>query len=256
MTDNHLPDVRGLGDNQPPLREAAALDIEERLAAYAERKKGILASAQRVVVNDNETTGRAADFIAICQTFLEHVEVERRNAKEPYDAAKATIQGKVAAFIEEILVAIATVQAQIKAFRDTERTRQQEALRKQRAEEAKLRAAADQRKRQTELDEAAKKAGELPVSSAPSVEPAPAEPVRPTDVSLPVARGDYGSKVKDKVEKTFRITDVRALPDTILNAPKVRAAMMAAIKQLARLQTEISGVEIDDAVTDSIRKGA
>lgn len=232
-------DRLAIGGNQPPLSEVAAMEIEERLAEFAERKKGILASLERVTVVDNETTGAAADFKTICQTFLNKVDVERREAKEPYDSAVTVIQSKVAAFTEPVQEAIRTVDQKIRDFRDDQRARQRKRLKEQREEEARLRAAA-----------AARQKGELPIDP-----PAPAPEVKPTEISLPVARGDYGSKVKDKVEKTYRIVDVRALPDTILDSPKVRSAMLAAIKQLARLQSEIPGVEVDEGVTDVIRKG-
>lgn len=225
--------------NRAPLREEAKTDLEEKLLPLTERRDEIVARLPKVVVNDNASAGNAADFITSCRVLLEDVDTARRDVKRPYDDAITVIQGRAQRFAEPVEETIEAVETRVRIFRSEARERAAAAQRAQRAEEARLRAEADARER-----------GRLAVDP-----PAPVPVVEPDEISLPVARGDYGSKVRDKREKVYTITDVRQLPDDILNAPKVRDAMLAAIKQLGRLREEIPGVEIGWSTGEAYRKG-
>lgn len=227
-----------LKSNDPPLADQAIVALDALLAELEQRRLGILSSLERLAVTDHETTGKAADFIAICKTFLSDADAIRRQIKAPYDQAVKAIDSRSAGFVENVLDAIKQAETAIRTFRASQREKARLAAVAQRVEEARLRAAADAAER-----------GQLAVDPEP-----PAEKVAAADIALPVARGDYGGKVHDKREAEYRITDVRALPDEILLAPKVQAAMLAAIKQLAKLKPDIPGVEKTDGVGENIRR--
>jgi hypothetical protein len=236
MTDER-PDY--LISNRPPLREEARVDLEEKLMPLAARRDAIIDRLPKVIVTDNATAGNAADFVNQANLWLDDVDGERKAVKKPYDEAIDVIQGRTKAFADPVLLAVQTVEQRIKTFRSEARERARKQAEEQRKEEARLRAEA-----------AAREKGQLAVEPAPVV-----EPVRPEEISLPAARGDYGAKVTDKREKIWTITEPRQLPDEILKAPKVRDAMLAAIKQLSKLRDDIPGASFEWSTGDSIRKG-
>lgn len=225
--------------NQPPPMETAVMELTTALAELDARKAEILAAftPERLVVTDNATAGSTADKIKIAEAFLERVDRLRRDHKDPYDQAVKAVDGKVHGYLQEVRDAIGEGWKLIRAFRADARARAARQLEEQRAEEARLRE-------------------ELMESPGPFSEPEPPAPapVRPEEIRLPVARGDYGAKVSDQLQKTFTIDDPRKLPDQILNAPAVRKAMLAAIKQLVRLQETIEGVTIGTEAGDKIRR--
>lgn len=231
MTDDRRPDH--LIPNLPPPEETAGLEITDALTELEARKAEIIAafSDQRLIVTDNASAGTTADKIAIAKTLLDDIEARRRRIKAPFDRAVKTVDGRAAKFAEDVNAGIRRAEQAIRTFRADARRRAAEAAQAQAEEEARL----------------AREAGLETLAPPPP-------PVRETDVTLPVARGDYGSKVHDGKEKTFEIEDVRALPDEILKAPAVQKAMLAAIKQLARLTETIPGVKIDFAAKDTIRR--
>jgi hypothetical protein len=219
--------------NLPPPEETARTELTDALAEFEARKAEIVASfsEQRLIVTDNASAGTTADKIAIAKTLLDDIDAARRRVKAPFDRAVKTVDGGATKFAEEVEQAIRRAEQKIREFRADARRRAREAAEAQAAEERRLAAEAG-------LETLAE----------------PAAPIRDTDVQLPVARGDYGSKVHDGKVKTFEIEDVRQLPDEILKAPAVEKAMLAAIKQLARLRDTIPGVKIDFAATDTIRR--
>ena len=225
--------------NRPELREEVALELREKLLPLEARKAQILERLPKVVVTDNASAGAASDFVAIAETLLSDVDDARKAVKRPLDAAIDVVQARAGKFAEPIEDAASKVRARIRKFRAEARERAARAAEEQAAEEARLRAEAEARER-----------GQLAVEPVPAPEPVPV-----AEISLPVARGDYGSKVRDKREKVWKITDPRQLPDTILNSPKVQEAMLAAVKRLGSLQEQIPGARFEWAVGDAIRKG-
>lgn len=246
-----------LRSNQPPPAETAGMDIDTALAELEARKAEILAAftPERLVVTDHATAGTTADKIAIAKAFLAKVDRLRQDVKAPYDLATKTVDGRSAAFVQAIRDAIDEGYRLVREFRTAERDRAAKALEEQRAEEARLRAealavdpahAANMQDQEDMMD--CYQFGTVP---APAAEP---EPVRAEEIHLPAARGDYGGKVHQTKETTYRIVNVRKLPDQILKAPAVQKAMLAAIKQLGRLQAEIPGVEITIGAGDIVRR--
>lgn len=238
-----------LVSNQPPPAETAGMEIDTLLAELDARKEDILAAftPERLVVTDHATAGTTADKIAIAQAFLKKVDRLRQDAKAPYDQAVKTVDGRAASFIGDVTKAIEEAYRLIREFRTAERDRAAAALEEQREEEARLRVAAKPVGAEEMMD--CYQFGTVPAVP----EPAP-EPVRADEIRLPAARGDYGGKVHQTKETTYKITNVRKLPDQILKAPAVQKAMLAAIKQLAKLQEKIEGVEITVGAGDIVRR--
>lgn len=231
--------------NNPPPEETAGMEISTRLAELDARKAEILGALERVQVSDNHTAGSAADFVSICQHLLRAADAIRREIKTPYDRAVKTVDGRTAAYVEEVERAVAKVEQMIRDFRAEQRRLAANALEEQRAEEARLREAAQKGQLLGADGEVVYDHGQTFPTAAP---------VSEAEISLPVARGEFGTKVSDQKLKDYRITDVRALPDEILKAPAVERAMIAAIKQLARLRADIPGVEITPIASDKIRR--
>lgn len=241
-----------LMSNNPPPAERAGMEITTALAELEDRRAQVLAAftPERLIVKTNHDVGQTADKISLARALMDTVDRLRREAKAPYDLAVKTVDGRTAAWLEEVQEAIWAADAMIRKFRADARARATAALERQRAEEARLR------------DEAVA-TGVVETFVGPSIDTreivnVPARPrrapVQPAEIRLPTAVGDYGSKVHDKREVTFTIVDVRKLPDQVLKAPAVEKAMLAAIKQLHRLQPEIEGVKVNEGTTDSIRK--
>lgn len=257
--------------NNPPPAEIAAVDTDEVLAEFREELEDRILPAfsdERLVVTDNATIGTTADKIAIARAFWTRVDNRRKELKQPYDQAATAIQSKVAGFLEPVEAAVRKAESRITDCRKDMRERAAAAAQVQLEAEARLRAAAAARKAPaatvpetgtatapetgTANVQAVPKSGTEPVVIHQATVPVPQ--VRPEDIKLGVARGELGSKVSDQDRREWRITDARKLPDTVLNAAAVQKAILQAVKQLARLTTDIPGAAYDDLTGDKIRR--
>ena len=74
--------------------------------------------------------------------------------------------------------------------------------------------------------------------------PPPPEPPKPAK-RAPIATGDYGASASTVKRMVPTVVDVYALPETVLNSPKVTDAILTVVRGLrtANSDLEIPGIE-------------
>jgi hypothetical protein len=156
MPDNNLP--AGIGHNNPPLEEL----LTEETASINKRNAALLGSADRCIVTDDETAGRATTLAKMLKEQIKAVDSAREDRKRPFLDAGRTVDSFFKALSQPLDVAARKVVDQIDAYRreqqrkaDAERRRLEEEARKQR-EAAE---AADRARREAEA-QAAREAAE------------------------------------------------------------------------------------------------
>jgi hypothetical protein len=239
--------ISHLGHNS--LSAAAAREIDDELARFRDRAKAIEEAEKRVVIDDEDTAGRASDFAAQARALAEEAGAARDRVREPYKQASDLVTTRALRFAEPLQAVADRVIHRIGEYRRFQREKAAEDLRLQQGEEARLRAAAAARQ----------------APSAPA--PAPAEyasddrwlyeqrAARPAQaVSLPATRGDYGSRVHDRKVKVVTIDDPRALPDAILLSDKVQEAMKAVCRDMSKHMKVIPGATITTDIAPSHRR--
>ena len=65
--------------------------------------------------------------------------------------------------------------------------------------------------------------------------------------------GDLGARVSTVDKKIYRVVDVRAVPDFILNSPTVHEAIVQVVKSMAKHMPVIAGIETTTATDNPIR---
>lgn len=226
-------------DNQvdvPPAEIIADL-VDSALKQFQDLRDQRIAAAGRVEVIDQDTTGRAGDLKAMIATLNERVRNEIYAIAEPHDQAVKLARARMERWLEPLLAASSSVNEKIENYRSAERKRIAEQKRKQREEE------------QAALAKNAPKEDEGWVSSNVS-----ATPEEPIQVKLAPVRGDFGSLTSDRKVLEVEILDPRALPDLVLNHAKVREAMIAAVKDLHKLQKDIPGAKVTSGAKATTRK--
>lgn len=220
-------------DNQPPTPTSALVaEQREAMEPRKERLDYILERANAKQVTDRVTAGDAGDIIKIGREFLDIVEADRVARTKPYrdaaDAAKAVADE----FMDPLVDALAKLKARIDEW--------------DAAEDARI--LAQQREQEQFFADAAKH------ESVPDTCPAPA----PRQPELKPAKrskivGDLGARVHQVEEKTYRVVDVRAVPDMILNSETVKAAIIQVAKAMSKHMPKIDGIEITTGTTNRVQ---
>ncbi len=239
-----------IGHNEPPspietvrgLMEDVKDKYSERVAYFAER-----ATAKQVI--DRITAGQAGDIISLAGDLEKLVHEDRMAVTRPF--REAADKGKAIADdlwspVEEALEAL---RARLKAWNDDEDAR----IEKARREEAQFMrkaskgaAAPEPEPEPAPVQEAPRKsrfgldysAPEILVTRGTGQLAAPLQPAKRRKVV-----GDLGSKSGNVDVTVYTITDMRLLPDLILNSETVKSAALAVVKSLARHMPDIPGVE-------------
>lgn len=215
-----------------PLQEQAAEEARMALEPLSGRKEALLAALGAVDVKDDEDMRRAVDKIVLSKALREHADGSLAPIGRPYQEAIHAVRSTAGSFLDPLRQVEQKAQQSIDAYR----RRQREAAARSKTEQ-------EERERQLRI-----KAG----LEAP---PEPAAPVKAADVKLSSVRSDYRGQVFDRKVTNVTITDPRALPDTILKAPAVIAAMESAARRLATLTRDIPGAEIEDDRKSSVKAG-
>jgi hypothetical protein len=227
MTEDHLlSNVAAV-----PLAEQAAEEARLALAPHQPRREQLLTALAGVNVTDDEDLRRAVDKIALSRSLRESAVVAVQPITTPYREAWQSARGVEIQFVDPLHIKEQDAQRSIDAFRGRQRAAAATAANEQRAAEDRLR------------------------TQAGLESPAPAAPVKAADVKLPSVRSDYRGQVFDRKIIKVRIVDPRLLPDTILNAPGVTAALEVAVRQMAKLTRDIPGAEIEDDQASSVKVG-
>lgn len=211
-----MPDTAELGHNRAPddadpLRERLA----DEHASITDRRDELLAAVERVpeVIEDDDTAGRAADFIKQLTACHKNAESTRVAEKEPYLAASRAVDGWFKKITEPLAKAKKTVEARLTVY---QRKKADEERRAREAAERQAREAAEKARKEAE-ERAAALAEESDLDAAVAAEEAAnhaaeaaAEAERAADAKaaeLSRTRGDYGAVASLRTHWTFRDLD-------------------------------------------------
>jgi hypothetical protein len=219
-----------LSNFQAALAEQAGEEARLAIAEFQPRRQQLLEALGKVDVRDDEDMRRAIDKIVLSKALRETADAKLQPIGTPYRDAVHSVANVALGFVDELKRAERAAQKSIDAFRARQR-------------EAAARAKNEQREREEALRREA------------GLESTRSEPVKASDVRLGSARSDYRGQVFDRKVLKVTITDPRALPDTVLNAPAVIAAMESAVRRLAGLTRDIPGASIEDEQKSTVKAG-
>jgi hypothetical protein len=262
------------GHNRPPLEELIPEEFRAELLRerpdFLTRYEQAVDAAERVVVDDEESLGRAGDLINIYRKLLKHIDATHKAVKQPYldggrlvDAEKNGLIGKV----EDAKRSVEGIGNAFVAERDA-RLRAERAAREAEEREAAARAAAAERER----ERAEREAEQAVLNAANDVERRAAaeraeQAAREAEEAMAAAslaaasvikpepvRSDAGAAVSGKQEWQCAIEDVSKAFRHVKGDPKVHEAIEAAIKRLVRAgKREMTGVRIWPVVKGNYR---
>lgn len=234
--------VRG-GNNPPSLLEELTAAQREAQSPHAERLGYIVERANAKTVTDRETAGDAGDIIRVAGEFRKKVDGERIDRTRPYrdaaDAAKAVCDE----FLYPLDAAVQELRDRLKEWSDDEDER---IAQQQREQEAFFNPpAADP----VEADvPAPQNESQPPKSGQRQFAAPPVKPARRRKIT-----GDLGAVVSQVEKKHYRVIDVRAVPDLILNSQTVHDAIIQVAKSMGRHMPKIDGIEITTSTDNQIR---
>lgn len=236
-----------IGGNAPPPEEQVRVDFHEGMLAkhstYEQRVADLLAAAERAVVNDQDSAGKAGDLIKSINAMGKAVDEVHSTVKKPYFEAGKVVDGLKNALANRLQSA-----KRIAADKQTEFLREEEAKREAARREAAAVAHAEaERAAEAERQRlAAENAGDLEalaeveVVAAPAVVPKAPEPIRSADT---------GTVVSGRKEWQSQVLDYEVAAIQVLDDDKVKEAIDACVKRRVRAGIRnIEGVRIWQAV--------
>jgi len=240
-----------IGHNEPPSPiETVRGQMQDVVDKYRERVSYFAERANAKQVTDRITAGQAGDIVSLAGDLETLIVNDRFAITRPYreaaDVGKA-IADELWLPVEE---ALTQLRARLKAWNDEEDVRIETARREEQAFMAKARQAAapavePEPAPEAEVETAPRKSRFGIDYSAPAVlsprGPSAAAPLQPAKRRKVI--GDLGSKSGNVDVTVYTITDMRALPDIILNSETVKNAALSVVKSLARHMPDIPGVE-------------
>lgn len=260
----------GRAHNQPPgllpldqavlaLKELFAETEQEGGKTFAQRKSEFLMSARNAVVRDRDTAGAAADLVKLAGRIWDRIHAARIERSTPYRDTADALGRAATDFWADVDDAMDGVRAKIDAFTEEEDKRIADQQREQEEQMAAMRAAAapppvpvvqDQPAGVTE-PEAGRPHLDYTTGAGYSTRaptPAPLAPAKRKKI-----RGDYGATVSAAERHVYTVTDVRAVPDYILNAPGVHEAIIAAVKGTVKVMGVPAGIARTTTTENQIR---
>lgn len=216
------------GHNQRDLVADLRAEQTDALARFIERRDYLVERCNTKKVTDRISAGEAGDIIANADKVWKMIDQDRRERTDPHrqaaDAAKAVADG----FWEPVVEAEQALRARLKEWNDAEDDR-----------------IAAQRRQQEEAMREMRQASQR--EPAPQSEGGPSAPAPSAPALLPAkprkVRGDLGSIVSSVERASYTVTDVRAVPDFILNSQTVKDAIVTVVRSMARHLGDIPGVE-------------
>lgn len=219
--------IVSIGHNQPPsvaaLREALLTEQDQALAARAARRDEFVAAAGKAVIRDRQDVADASDIIHLARRVHDEIDTEARARRAPVREIADALKARVDAFWHPVSQAHGDLQRRIDAWLSQERQR----IDAQRAEQDAI----------LGIDAAKSPAVAQGSGGKAATSPSLAPRARPI-------RGDYGGQVTRRADIDIRVTDVRAVPDFILNAPVVTEAIISVVRSMARAGADIPGVTV------------
>lgn len=246
----------GRGHNQPPgllPLELAVAELKEFIAerpqgmegkTFQQRKEEILKSCKNAVIRTRADVGAAGDLIKIASKVWKKLEEARFDRSQPYRDTADALGRAAENFWDEVTEALSDLHGRIKVWTDAEDQRIEEQRLEQEREMERLRQAA------------APPAPELPLlEDAPAqLAPAPATTApAPSPVKRRKIRGDLGAIVSTVDKDTFTVSDVRALPDYVLNAPGVHDAIISVVRSTKKTLGVPPGITVTTHQDNQVR---
>jgi hypothetical protein len=253
------PRDHNLPDGMLPLEEAIeefdkffAIEPIFKGKTFAERKAEFLRSAKNAYVRDRASAGMVGDVLKLAARAREKLRDARFDRSQPYRDVADALGRKAEELWDEVDTAMDGLRVLLDTWTKAEDDRIAKQAEEQEAELAAKLAAA----KPAVVDEIppgetfatmVEDAQERGTLQAVGVTPAPA----PRRKKI---RGDLGATVSAVDKHTYVITDVRALPDYILDAPGVREAIVSAIKSTRKVMgVPKTGVVVNTSTENQIR---
>ena len=233
-----------MGDNRPPLDEEAKATFREELLKdrpdFEGRLDDMEGAANRVRVTDDDSLGRAGDFLKMLRAADKHVAAAHVAAKKPYlDAGRAVDTAK-----NELTSRISDMRRKVEPKVNgyiAEREAEQKRLRDLAAAEARRQAEAAA-KAEAERQAAAEAGDVAAMEAAPIV----AEAAAPVKAAEPV-RSDAGTTISVRKEWRSEVTDYETafIAADLAEDEKVREAIDKAVARRVKAGArKIDGVRI------------
>lgn len=213
--------VPEFGHNKAPLSEELLADLRTTTALLEERKAAVLKSMPNVVIRDQNDIARAADTAKIIDAVLDEVEAKRKGILAPVYEARDAVNGAADRFTGELEQAKETLGKLVDEFKATQK-----------------RLADAQRVAQLEIERERAAAAKVEIK-----EPAPVP--APRKATKTIARGDYGGKASVRATLELSITDLKAVPEWILDSEPVKTAILSVARPLAQRGVTIPGISAD-----------
>lgn len=237
-----LPLALAVDDFKEFLRERA---VGDQGKTFQERKAEIIKSARNVVIRTRADVGAAGDIIKIAGKVYKRMETERMDRSQPYrDTADALVRAGES-WWEEIDQELDEVRAKMKAWTDAEDQRIEDQRQEQLREMERMRQAAAPPAPELPL------LGDAPAQLTP--EPTPIPTPAPAPVKKRKIRGDLGAIVSTVDKDTYTVTDVRALPDYVLNAKAVHDAIIAVVRSTKKTLGVPKGIAVSTTQDNQVR---
>lgn len=249
-TNPHFPDAPAwpegkpapLGHNRPPLDEMAREDFDRELLRerpeFLDKLAALEGSADRVVVTDDVTLGRAGDLVNSLRDAQKHVDAVHVSVKKPYLEAGRAVDAKKNDLGTRITAASDKVRRLSNTFLNERAARQRaeaERIAAEQRRQAEEAASAEALRREAADANDVEAMDQVPVIAAPVAAPPKAEPVR----------SDSGSVVSGKSVWKSQVTDYAAAFPEVSDNPKVQEAIDKAIAGLVRAgKRNIPGVRV------------
>jgi len=224
-----------IGHNRPDPVRAVREETYELINHFQARRADILTASEKITeIKDRFKAGDAIDIIGIANKVWKRIEERRLEITRPYDDAVQSAIATMRNFWEPVEDAVARLKDLADRFQADGDARVAQQKAEQAAEEARLRAAAQQPRQVINYAN----------PERPKVEqPAPA-PVRQARI-----RGDRGHQLIKRGKIEITVDNVRKVPLEILNSKRVQDAIIAVARDLAKHREAIPGLKIDRSGT-------
>ena len=262
MLEPENPNPRAVaGNNMPPspIETLCELQRDAQTPERRERVRYVTQRANAKTVEDRETAGQAADIIKVATEVETLIETDRVNLTRPYREAADRAKNICDEFLEPLREARANLKQRLDAWNDAEDRRieeqraEQEAFFNQKAADVGIESTALPTPRK-EIDYS-QPAEEKPFTRAVA-QPAPSSHMKPPAMREPKKRkitGDLGATASRTTTKEYRVVDVRAVPDFILQSDTVKEAIVQVAKSVGKHMGSIDGIEITEKRGTQVR---
>ena len=220
-----------IGHNSGVSPEIAAAAMTAALAPWEERRAELERKAEGAMVDDVDSAEAAIDFVRMARALADKARDLLAEVEGPYKEAAQAARAVALRFTDTLETAAGTVNDRLAAYNTRRRQRAEEAQREQERAEQQLREASG-----------LETAPPPPESSTPPQKRRKSAPIRTM----------LGGRMSEQQKWRPKVVDVKLVPETILNTPKVREAIESVARAMLQNGIDVPGVEKDYYDTHSI----